>query len=253
LPSSPSHHTGAEDGGSSEKIADKTGTTTCRRSNRTRTAKIPRPHAPNVPHQIPVRRANGTEFIFLRRTEAQQVALTTRANTRRNRGDAQMPRYRLQEMAEQQSEIAEARGDPEAGDSATLHGKPIGKKQVSWNEHHLVQYADGRDPEEPGNVVEDKVRAGKGQSDSSQLPKRLPTSKATKATKRVRRLGTPSSSSVISSTSGHTPMPKRTKLAPRSPKVGATLSSTRSKKTLTSQTNGDFLPMKNGRKPSEVK
>lgn len=254
---SPPPRADTEESGCSENGPEKTGTTTCRRSNRTRTAKTTRSHAaPNVPQQIPVRRANGTEFIFLSRTEAQQIALVTRANTRRNRGNAQMPKYKLQDMAKQQGEMAEAAMSPEAGDSTASAGKPIGKKQVSWNEQHLVQYADGTDPEDdnPAVVVESKGKTGKGHSTSntSQLPKRVSTPKPTK---RVRRLGTPSSSSVISSTSGHTPVAKRTKLTPRSPKVDATASSTRSKKTLTSRANGtgQFLPMRSGRKASAVK
>ncbi|KAK2755965.1 hypothetical protein FQN54_005762 [Arachnomyces sp. PD_36] len=257
LPVSPAHRADAEESGCSEKAADKSENTatTCRRSNRTRTAKIPRPHAPpNVPHQIPVRRANGTEFIFLKRTEAQQISLSTRANTRRNRGDALMPKYKLQEMAKQQGEATEEGRGVEASDPTAPRDKPIGKKQVSWNEQQLVQYADGTDPEDIAPAEEPQGNPGKGQSNSSETKSQLPKRSSTPATKRVRRLGAPSSSSVISSTSGHTPMPKRTKLVPRSPKVDATLSSsTRSKKSLTGRKNGQFLPLKSGMKPSEVK
>lgn len=253
---SPSDRAGAGAGSTSnENDPDNSETKTRRRSNRTRAARIPRPHAPpDVPHQIPMRRANGTEFIFLKRTEAQQTALTTRANTKRNKGSAQMPKYRLKTLTKEQGEESTegvSSGVPEA--SAPL-SKPTGKKQVSWNEQNLVEYAYGRDPEDEGHatVEDDQGKPGK-KGDDEKMPKRLSTPRATKRV--LQHLGTPtsSSSSVISSTSGHTPMPKKTKLAPRSPKVDATLSSTRSRKTLTGRRNGQSLPVKSGRKPNGVK
>lgn len=250
LLASPPHCADAQESVSNENAPDNSETTTRRRSNRTRAAKIPRPHAPpDVPHQIPVRRANGTEFIFLKRTEAQQTALTTRANTKRNKGDAQMPKYRLKELAKHQGEEGTEEAESGVPEAAQLD-KPISKKQVSWNEQNLVEYADGKDPEEEGHAVVETQQVTPGKDGDGKMPKRLSTPTATK---RVRRLGAPSSSSVISSTSGHTPIPKKTKLAPKSPKVDATLSNTRSKKTLTGRKNGQYLPVKSGRKPNGVK
>lgn len=281
LLASPTNRADSEKSVSNETVPEQPETTTRRRSNRTRAARAQRPHAPpDVPAQIPVRRANGTEFIFLKRTEAQQTALTTRANTRRNKGNAQMPKDRLQEMAKQQQqgetiEEVEASGVREAAASPHVNKKPMGKKQVSWDEQNLVQYADGRDPEDEGHAVEsfEEEKQGKPEkkgagnnSSTGRLPKRLSTPTAKK---RVRRLGTPSSSSVISSTSGHTPMPKRTRLlAPRSPKLDATWksngngngsggisSNTRSGKGLTGRRNGQApaLPVKSAKKANGVK
>lgn len=69
-------------------------TSPLRKSTRTR---LPRPqrHQPATPNNIPFRRSNGTEFVFLRKTEAQQIALATRSNTRRNKGEAVQPKMKL--------------------------------------------------------------------------------------------------------------------------------------------------------------
>jgi hypothetical protein len=91
---------------------------------RTRT-RLPRPQRdqPATPSTIPFRRSNGTEFIFLQKTEAQQVAIATRSNTRRNKGKALQPRMKLESMSLQ------------VGPSPA---KPIktrkNSKQVSWDE-----------------------------------------------------------------------------------------------------------------------
>ena len=57
----------------------------CRRSTR---ARIPAPPktAPGAPSFIPVRRADGTDPVVLQKTQAQELAMKTRQNTRHNRG-----------------------------------------------------------------------------------------------------------------------------------------------------------------------
>ena len=107
-------------------------TSPCRRSTRTR---LPRPQriTPVVPSSIPVRRSNGTEFIFLQRTEAQEVAITTRMNTRRNRGDAEYPRFKLPHI-----------NDPNYVSTLNQMAKVSPKKrrtrkEVSWNESKLTE------------------------------------------------------------------------------------------------------------------
>lgn len=93
-----------------------------RKSSRTR---LPRPqrHQPTTPNSIPVRRSNGTEFVFLQKTEAQQISIATRSNTRRNKGEALRPKMKLEALSSQlqPSPLKAAR-------------KRNINKQVSWDE-----------------------------------------------------------------------------------------------------------------------
>ena len=107
-------------------------TSPCRRSSRTR---LPRPQkmVPALPSSIPVRRSNGTEFIFLQKSESQEVAIATRVNTRRNKGDAQPPRLKLPHLR-----------DPNyvnnMNSMATKSSpKRRKRKEVSWNEAQLTE------------------------------------------------------------------------------------------------------------------
>lgn len=92
----------------------------CRRSERIR---VPRPQkAPTVTTSaIPVRRSNGTEFIFLQNTDIAQIALATRTNTKRNKGEAVMPKMKLQALAQVQK-------------SPSKSPKPRRGKEVSWKD-----------------------------------------------------------------------------------------------------------------------
>jgi hypothetical protein len=92
----------------------------CRRSGRTR---LPRPQkAPAVTTStIPVRRSNGTEFVFLQNTGAAQIALVTRTNTKRNKGEAVIPKMKLQALAQAQT-------------SPSKSPKPRKGKEVSWKD-----------------------------------------------------------------------------------------------------------------------
>ncbi|KAJ5679486.1 hypothetical protein N7462_007730 [Penicillium macrosclerotiorum] len=104
----------------------------CRRSSR---VKAPAPNAPPARNMISLRRAKGTEFVFLQRTEAQELALVTKRNTKHNRGDAMMPKYTLQAIAQQQH------NESAAADSKVSRTHRS-RKQVSWNEERLVEYED---------------------------------------------------------------------------------------------------------------
>jgi hypothetical protein len=92
----------------------------CRRSERIR---VPRPHkTPTVTTStIPVRRSNGTEFIFLQNTDTVQITLATRTNTKRNKGEAVMPKMKLQALAQVQK-------------SPSKSPKPRKGKEVSWKD-----------------------------------------------------------------------------------------------------------------------
>ena len=76
-----------------------------RKSGRTRLSHPqpqPQRHQPTTPSSFSFRRSNGTEFGFLQKTEAQQIAIATRSNTKRNKGDAMHPRKKLEALPSQQ-------------------------------------------------------------------------------------------------------------------------------------------------------
>ena len=97
-----------------------------RRSTR---ARLPKPQAkvtPTVPNTIPVRRSNGTEFVFLQRDEAQKVALATRQNTARNKGEAVHPVFRLQSLNTDERPRSRSR-------SRSPRKRTKTEKQVQWD------------------------------------------------------------------------------------------------------------------------
>ena len=113
-----------------------------RRSTRSRT--------PNKgTNQIHVRRANPTEVVFLQQTEPHKLALTTRRNTIRNKGKAQLPKLALRTLAKRQAQEVLT---PEDDDPAVVESRNrVGGKQVSWNEERLVEYS----RQSPSNCVDD--------------------------------------------------------------------------------------------------
>lgn len=113
-----------------------------RRSTRSRTPKKEQ-HTilPVVPNQVPLRCANQTEIVCLQRTELPKLALTTRRNTIRNKGNAQPPKLVLRALAKRQKEEDRAL-NREGCDAAVTESRG---KQVSWNEERLVEYA-GQNP-----------------------------------------------------------------------------------------------------------
>lgn len=197
-----------------------------RRSSRTKPTEQPRSLRPAVPNQIPVRRANGTEFVFLQRTEAQELALATRKNTRRNKGNALLPRYLLQAIVKQERKdettqpFAQIEGKDESRQSRK---RATGPKQVCWKEDQLVEYA----PEKRSSSIE-SPSPGKKKSSSSRREESKSTSVTTHAlpatpSKKVRRINMATSSTSMDDTARATskpmpvgtPIPKRKKLTPR--------------------------------------
>src|SRR5262249_49015483 len=75
-----------------------------RRSSRNKNRIPPHSATPSAagvpgPNRIPVRRPNGSDPIILKKTEAQELAILTRTNTRRNKGSAVIPPLRLGKLA----------------------------------------------------------------------------------------------------------------------------------------------------------
>ncbi|EED24231.1 conserved hypothetical protein [Talaromyces stipitatus ATCC 10500] len=218
-------------------------TVACRRSTRTKpTTQQTRSLRPAVPNQIPVRRANGTEFVFLQRTEAQELALTTRKNTRRNKGNALLPRYLLQAILKHERKDGTMQPFAQLEEKDTSRQSPRKRsskpKQVCWKEDKLVEYA----PEKISVSIESPSPSKKKSSSS-----RREGSKSTAATtqalpatpsKKVRRINLPASSSDDTSARAFkpmpagTPIPKRKKLTPRLKSTSESSSSRSSRDTV---------------------
>lgn len=109
----------------------------CRRSTRTRLPAPPKT-PPGAPSLIPVRRADGTDPVILHKTQAQELAIMTRANTRRNKGQAKPPQHALKDLPVDDAEIIQT------DKQAAANGKA-----VAWAET-LTSYQGAKElPEEP--------------------------------------------------------------------------------------------------------
>ena len=153
--------------------------TSCRRSTRTR---LPAPvkGIPGAPSFIPVRRADGTDHVVLQKSQAQELAMVTRANTRRNKGQSKPPLLALQDLP---AEITES------ASSITVKRRTASSKTVGWAEQ-LASYQDAKAAEEP-EEMRPKVRRMRGLG--------------------VASTGTPAPrrTTAVVSTSNGTPAPKR--------------------------------------------
>ncbi|KAJ0424397.1 hypothetical protein BJY00DRAFT_276588 [Aspergillus carlsbadensis] len=211
-----------------------------RRSTRVRS--LQRATAPNAFRTtLSLRRAKGTEFVFVKRTEAQELALETKRNTQRNKGESLLPKATLQNLSRQTSDASPT---SENG-SQRPADKP--KKNVSWNDERLVEFeGDASDNETTSQGAkatsakspEKKTAASSRNSRSQtslanggeQAAATATTASPTAAPRgrRVRRLGPPkpldstsfdpsTASSPLSPTTA-SPIAKRKKLTPKSPK-----------------------------------
>lgn len=106
--------------------------TSCRRSTRTRLF-APAKATSDVPSFIPVRRADGVDTIVLQKSLAQELAIVTRSNTRRNKGQSKPPKLTLQTLPAETSDDA----------TITEMSNP-NSKSVGWDET-LVYYRNASD------------------------------------------------------------------------------------------------------------
>ncbi|KAJ5714471.1 uncharacterized protein N7483_011652 [Penicillium malachiteum] len=131
---------------------------TCRRSTRVKAPQVALP----APNAIALRRAKGNEFIFLTRTDVQKLALLTKKNTRLNRGDAVLPKFVLESMADEWND--EASDVPAFQPKRRSHAK----KSVSWNNERLVEFEDERSVSEEPVEVRDSCKEHIGGAVSSE-------------------------------------------------------------------------------------
>ena len=156
-----------------------------RRSGRKRLLGSAKP-ATGGPSFIPVRRADGTDPVVLQKSVAQELALVTRSNTRRNKGQAKPPAMILKNL------IIEEVGDETRGGHALRSCK-----SVDWDKK-LVYYQDGMESRVDGETVVEEKRPkarrlrGLGTGNGTPAPKRITadvlSSSGTPATKRHGRV-----------------------------------------------------------------
>lgn len=119
--------------------------TSCRRSTRTRLF-APSTTAAGAPSLIPVRRADGEAIVLLQKSQAQELAMVTRANTKRNKGQSKPPKVTLQTLPADASEDGIARPG-ERGEA----------RAVGWDER-LVYFQDRSEWKEGKAEKRRKVR-----------------------------------------------------------------------------------------------
>ncbi len=149
----------------------------CRRSTRTR-LPAPSKAPPGAPSFIPVRRADGADPVVLQKSQAQELAVTTRANTRRNKGQSKPPLLALQDL------------HPESADLGITGKEGAEKgKSVAWAER-LASYQDAKGEADDVEEKRPKVRRlrGLGAVNGTPAAKRttavMSTSNGTPAAKR---------------------------------------------------------------------
>lgn len=149
----------------------------CRRSTRTR-LPAPSKTAAGAPSFIPVRRADGGDPVVLQKSQAQELALTTRANTRRNKGQSKPPLQALQDLPKESADVAT--GPRERAEKG---------RSVGWAAK-IASYQDAKDEADDAEDSRPKVRRLRG----------LGAVNGTPAAKRT---------TAVVSTSNGTPAPKR--------------------------------------------
>jgi hypothetical protein len=109
-----------------------------RRSSRTRISRLPAPSSiqPAGLPKIAVRRADGGEPIVLKKSDAQELSLVTRANTRKNKQGSVTVNIRLLKLAMD----AMTRSDDNIAQAVPVPGK----KYVRWDQQ-LAYYQEGTD------------------------------------------------------------------------------------------------------------
>lgn len=156
-----------------------------RRSSRTKKSRLPAPAsaapAPAQASKIAIRRADGTEHVVLKKSDAQELSLLTRANTRKNKQGAFGVAVRLMKLA------ADAANLPPVDDSTR---ELVIGKNIRWDEQ-LTYYQ-----ENPETVAEreslstpDELSMSDAPSSTTPKAKSKVSKNSTPKMRRVRGLG----------------------------------------------------------------
>lgn len=159
-----------------------------RRSSREKKSRLPAPAsasavpAPTQASKISIRRADGTEHVVLKKSDAQELATLTRANTRKNKQGAFGVTVRLMKIA------LDAANLPPLDESTK---EPVLGKNIRWDEQ-LAYYQEN--PETIADAESLATPDELGISDPVTTPSVKPKSKVSKNStpkiRRVRGLGT---------------------------------------------------------------
>lgn len=142
-----------------------------RRSSRAKKSRLPAPATTAQPqtNKIAIRRADGSDPVVLKKTDAQEMALITRNNTRKNKQGAFMVSLRLLKLQ------ADAILSPQVDVDADAERPPVpGRRGIRWDET-LAYYQEHADT----------IAAQKAEAESLATPDELslPVSAATKKPK----------------------------------------------------------------------
>ena len=142
------------------------------------------------PTSIPVRRPDGSEPIVLLKSAAQELAITTRANTRRNKGSSKLPKLVLESLMAAVVEIP-----------PVIKNDPRSTKSVGWDKNLVyfresVGKKEGKKEKEGKAKVKSKAKSHKalGATNDSPAPKKdLDKAKPSNGLPAPRRRGKPNS------------------------------------------------------------
>ncbi|KAK8253207.1 hypothetical protein HDK77DRAFT_489874 [Phyllosticta capitalensis] len=150
-----------------------------RRSSRARTTRLPATPSASAPNRIPVRRADGNAPVVLKKTEAQELAIATRTNTRKNKSGAVAAPARLKKL---QAEALKAESSP----SPLLvcsdpNVEVFEASRIKWDQQ--LVYFQEKESSSPASLSDDELATGG--VDESLKSKKAATSRA----KRTKGLG----------------------------------------------------------------
>ena len=174
-----------------DTINDDQATSPCRRSSRPRLPKPLKSVVPSIPNTIPVRRSNGTEFVFLQRTEAMQISLDTRTNTLRNKGEAVPPSMRLGSLVTGEISPIKERKKTSKAKKTVKWDEKLGQEQLEalLEDQAIVKDTKSKNKPEPLAKTEEEAiseveKSEKREKNARKSVKRLGTVNGTPAPKK---------------------------------------------------------------------
>jgi len=132
-----------------EQLEDEQSGPTTRRGDRA--SRRMQPTIPGAPSKISIR--GNAEGVFLKRSEAQELANITRTNTRKNKAGAVLPALRLAKLG---SSVVYASEEAYASDAeeTTRNDTVQGKRRIAWAEV-LVEFYQGGEVSETSSLSEE--------------------------------------------------------------------------------------------------